>query len=484
MSFLSRGMWGLFLGLSTVGLLAIAVLEFVRVANLEDEGGWTPPGSGSREVTVNVTEVEGSAIRPAFTVFGEVGGARRLEIRSPEAGQIVYLDPNFKSGAAVTAGTLLAQIDPAPLEASRDLAASDLTNSEADVADAIRTVDIAEQELAASKEQLDLRQAALDRQLSLNERGVGTEAALETAELSLSTAEQSVLTKEQALASAKTALTRARAAVSRAVISLDEAERKLANASITAPFDGVLSDATLIEGMLVSPNERLGSLIDPTALEVSLVLSLSRFSAISSRVADLSDLDVSVQLSDDLPAVPAQIVRADPTVTDGQTGRRIYAALDPAAATLLQPGDFVSVRVTEPPVENLVRLPAMSFGPDGQILVVGENSTLEGRDVPIVARDGDDVFISATGLTGALVVNENTPQLASGIRVKPVINGQPVEEKMVELSEEQKAKFLAFVTGNDRMPDNVKARLIKQIESGAMSEEAFENLNQRVSQAG
>ena len=485
MRFLSRGMWGLFLGLLTVGILGLAVSEFVQARQDDETAGGPGRGGGDRLITVSVQKIEPMRETPVISTFGEVTASRELQLRSPESGEVIFLDPNFKSGAIVEAGTLLAQIDPAPLQAARDLSASDLASSIADVEDAKRTVSLAEAELTASIEQLDLRQIAYDRQLSLKERGVGTDAALESAELSLSSAEQSVLAKEQALASAKTTLTRAEASVARNEINLAENDRKLRNTKIQAPFSGVLSDVTISEGVIVSPNERIGTLIDPEALEVSVLLTLNQFSSTLERVGDIRGLQMEVSLTDASKQYTAEILRSDATVADGQTGRRIFAALDPEASAQIRPGDFVRVRIVEPAIEGVTWLPALAVSASNTGLVLGENNVLEERDLTIISRDGDRVLIAARGLRDAYLVRELTPQIGRGITVEPVENGQPLEpEAMIDLSEEQQAQFIEMLNASERMPQAAKENLLKQVKEGALPESTFNRLSARLAQQG
>ncbi|MEO0343849.1 MAG: hypothetical protein AAF198_10465 [Pseudomonadota bacterium] len=485
MGFISRGLWGLFLGFLTIGMIVLALSEFARVRNAEDDRGRSDPSGGAREISVSVQKAQATTESPVFVTFGEVLSSRQLQIRSPESGRVVRLNANFKNGALVQQGEVLAQINPAPLRASRDLTFSEWQDAQTNVVDAKNTVGLSEEELRAAEQQMVLQQAALDRQIELRDRGVGTDAALENAELSASSAQQSVLTKRQQLFSAQTSLARAEAAVTRAKISFEEAERKLADATITAPFSGALADISITEGVLVSPNEQIGNLIDPSALEVTVLLTLNRFSEIVSRTGDLSDLEVVVQLTDGGPAYPAIVTRSDATVSDGLTGRRIYASLDSTAAELMKSGDFVRVTLTEPAIENVFWMPAAGLGPDSDVLIVDGQNVLRAQEVKIVSRFRDRILVSAQGLNGALVVQELTPVLGEGVVVRPTINGQSIEpDAMIELSDDQRVKFTEFVNANDRMSQSAKDQILKQIEAGKMPQDMFNRLNGQVSQQG
>ena len=94
-------------------------------------------------------------------------------------------------------------------------------------------------------------------------RGVGTAAAVETAELAAAAARASGYFRRQAVAQGEARVDQAATRLARAEIAVAEAERDLADTTVRAPFDGVLSDTAVVAGGLVGVNERLADLVDP-----------------------------------------------------------------------------------------------------------------------------------------------------------------------------------------------------------------------------
>ena len=84
-----------------------------------------------------------------------------------------------------------------------DLAENNLIDAENEVSESGRNLSFSKEELAAAKEQEELRLRALKRQQDLVKRGVGTAAALENAELAASAATQAVLSRKAAVDQAK-----------------------------------------------------------------------------------------------------------------------------------------------------------------------------------------------------------------------------------------------------------------------------------------
>ena len=155
------------------------------------------------------------------------------------------------------------------------------------------------------------------------------------------------------------------------------------------------------------------------------------------------------------------ISRDSAAVGDGQTGRLIFARLEQSRG--LKPGDFVTVRVDEPPLERVVILPSSAMDGSGEVLVLGEDDRLEALPVTLLRRQGDNILVRGKGLSGREVVTQRTPLLGAGIRVKPLRRGAasvPQEPELLELSEERRARLIAFVEANAMMPKDVKQRIL------------------------
>lgn len=509
MRFLRQSLLGLFLLSLTLGVLAVAGYRvFDAVQSMQDQGGFRPPAR-ERVFAVNVVDAQLETIAPVLTAFGEVASRRTLEVRATSGGQLVFVAPEFEDGGQVQAGQVLARVDPSDAQAQLDRVRADILDAEAESRDAARAVALAQDDLAAAIEQADLRDRALVRQQDLRERGVGTEAAVEAAELSASSARASVLGRRQALANAEARVDQAQTRIARQQIALAEAERTLADTEIAAGFDGSLSAVSVVEGRLVSPNEKLAELIDPDSLEVSFRISTAQYARLLGPDGDVRKAPVEVVLDVGGEELVSQgrITRDSAAVGDGQTGRLVYASLDTLVG--LKPGDFVTVRVEEPPVQGVTRLPASALGNDGAVLIVREDNRLEALGVELVRRQGDDVLVRADGLAEKRVVAERTPLLGAGIGVR--VNGDEPPESagrpsgqgrpdgqpggqggrpdragggaggdMIALDEDRRAKLIAAVEGNARMPADAKARILEQLKQPEVPRDVVERLESRM----
>ena len=483
MRFLRQSLTGLFLVSLTLGLLIYAG-AMVRDA-IEDRMSREArvPQGRERIFAVNVLTAVPGTVRPDLLAFGEVQSRRTLEIRAALRGTVVELADGFEEGGQVRAGDILVRIAPTEPQAALDRAKANHLDAQFEERDAARALILAQDELAATEEQAALREKAFKRTQDLAQRGVATEATVETAELAASAARQAVVSRRQSLAQAEARVNQATTSLNRAAIALAEAERTLADTVIRAEFNGTLSNVQIVAGGLVSQNEVLAELVDGQALEAAFRVSTPQYARLLDADGQLQKAPVGVTLNlygENLSAT-GRIDRDSAAVGEGQTGRLIFARLDSARG--LKPGDFVSVAVQEPPLERVVRLPATALDPSSRVLVLGEGDRLEAIEVRLIRRQGDDVLVRAPDLTGREVVTERSPLLGAGIKVRPLratSEDAAEEPELLELSAERRARLMAFVEQNKMMPSDVRTRLLTRLQQDKVPAAMVERLESRM----
>ena len=483
MRFLRRSLTGLFLLSLTAGLLAYAG-QMIRGAVLERQAQEDRPfPSRERVFAVNVVRFEPETAAPVMNSFGEVRSRRTLEVRATAGGTVVALAGAFEEGGRVRQGDLLLQVDASDAQSALDVAVTDLAEAEAELRESAAALELAHDDVASAREQLALREQALARQRNLKERGAGTEASVETAALAEASAKQAVLSRRQALAQAEARADRAENALARRRIALAEAERDLADTELYAEFSGTLSDVTAVQGGLVQNNERLARLVDPDALEVVFRVSNAEYARLLDDSGQLIAARVEAALDVSGVDLTAEgiVERESAAVGEGQTGRLLFARIDDANG--FRPGDFVAVRIAEPELPFVARLPATAVDAAGTVLVLNDDGRLEEADVEVVRRQGDDVLARADRLRGREVVAERLPLLGAGIKVRPLrsIEAGPAESaSMVVLSEERRARLIAFVEDNDRMPEAAKQRILAQLSKPEVPLQVVEGIESRM----
>ncbi|MGB7240566.1 MAG: efflux transporter periplasmic adaptor subunit, partial [Sulfitobacter sp.] len=80
------------------------------------------------------------------------------------------------------------------------------------------------------------------------------------------------------------------------------------------------------------------------------------------------------------------------------------------------------------------------------------------------------------------VVVARSPLLGPGIAVKPLrVGDEPAKAPaMVELSDERRARLVAFVEANKRMPQDAKARVLAQLAEPQVPAKMVERIESRM----
>ncbi|MEM8755768.1 MAG: HlyD family efflux transporter periplasmic adaptor subunit, partial [Pseudomonadota bacterium] len=348
--------------------------------------------------------------------------------------------------------------------------------------------------MQAAETQRDLRAAALDRRAGLLGRGVSTSAEVEEAELALAAAEQSAASRAQATLAAAMRIERSELRRQRAEIALEEARRDLAEIDHRAGFDGLLSDVTAVLGGLVTPNERLGLLIDPTALEAVFRVSNAQYARLLDGRGALKPTPLTVTLElDETPLTVGGVVdRSSAVIDGGETGRLVFARLDLESASLLRPGDFVHVSIAERALDRVATLPAAAVTESGELLVLDAGDRLRAAKVRILRRIGDEVIVAGAP-DGARYVRARAPQLGAGVKVRPLggpdrdapaSGGVDDPQLLVDLAPDRRDRLIGFVEQSEKMSAEAKMRVLSTLRTGRAPADLLERIERGMGDAG
>ena len=87
------------------------------------------------------------------------------------------------------------------------------------------------------------------------------------------------------------------------------------------------------------------------------------------------------------------------------------------------------------------------------------------------------------GLSGREIVSEQTPLLGAGIRIRPLRDGGEevaAGPEMLSLDDERRARLVAFVEGNARMPADAKERVLAQLKQDMVPARVVERIESRM----
>ncbi|MDD2867966.1 HlyD family efflux transporter periplasmic adaptor subunit [Neomegalonema sp.] len=423
MRFLARALRGSAILLACFALLAYGGWRMVEAQRIAAQRP-APRPAPERSFTAPIEAFAPDSSALTTTVFGQIEAPRSLELRAGAAGRIVALGAggggDFRDGALVREGEILARIDPAATDTRSADARAALADAQARLATTSGNQGLRQAELDSALQQQAIREDALSRQQQLASRGFAARTAVETAQIAANSARQEVETRRQSLASLQNEIRQAQLAVERARLTLSDAERAGAETVLRAPFSGVLNavSAAAVTGRMVSASETLGTLVDLGVLEVRFQVSGSEYARLTDGAGKLKPLTarVSLTMSDGVQSLPARLTRIGAAVAQGQGGRTLYAALDEGGG--LRPGDFVRIEIAEPALDALARVPASALTEDGRVLVFNRQAgRLEEMTLEIRRRSGDWVYVAGAPI-GSEYVTQRTRQLGPGVRFR------------------------------------------------------------------
>ena len=172
----------------------------------------------------NIALVDTMRIASGPSLSGELGAEKEAQVRAEVAGSVVQVF--VETGQRVATGTALARIDATTASAAELSARTGVTAQEAQAAQ-------------AKKE--------LDRSERLNTAGAIADRDLENARLAYSTAMAQLANVKSAYA---------------------QANKQLRNATVRAPFDGVVATKVVSVGDVVQPGAQLFTVVDPKSMRL------------------------------------------------------------------------------------------------------------------------------------------------------------------------------------------------------------------------
>ncbi|MGB6117919.1 MAG: HlyD family secretion protein, partial [Mesorhizobium sp.] len=192
----------------------------------------------------------------------------RVTISSEAAGRVTEM--NVVDNGAVKAGDVLFRVDPEPYRIALAQADAALSTARINVEQLRAAWSKAVAQERATSNEVAYQQGELDRQTALTSKGVGTRSALDTAQRNLTTAQENQAAAVEGVTGALAALggkadiaTDSHPAVQAALATREKAAYQLAQSTIRAPADGIVSQASSFKlGQFVMAGTALFSLVE------------------------------------------------------------------------------------------------------------------------------------------------------------------------------------------------------------------------------
>ncbi|HEY0920627.1 efflux RND transporter periplasmic adaptor subunit [Devosia sp.] len=342
------------------GLLALPLLSLAAC----QRAGEPPPTEPARPVLSMLVQAQSG---PQMRLAGTIASQVQADLAFRLAGRLASRSVNV--GDRVTAGQIVAELDPAGLELARRAANADL---------------------ASAKAQLENAQGIEQRQRELFASGTITQTSLELAELRLKLA-QATLTRAQS--------------------SLRKAEDQLGYAQLRAEFDGVVTAIHMDPGSDLMPGQPVLTVAKPDLRDAVVDVP----EGLAATLAQDAAFEVLLQLE---PAITAQgtLREIAPEADPATRTRRIKIGLvDPVAAFRI--GTTVTVQSAtgsaaqiEIPLSAIREIDGRSY----VWLIDGDKHTVSRLEVVIGRRSGDTAIVDGGLEAGMRIAVAGANSLVDG----------------------------------------------------------------------
>ena len=359
-----------------------------------------------------------TTVAPQLVLYGKIVGGRKVELRPLVSGRVIKVGKTFADGGIVKKGDLLLEIDPFEYRIAVTEKQTQLVEAKGRLTELQADLKGEKALIIQDKEQIELRKRDVARREALMKRGAGTEKLLDDSKLALSSQQQRLSERMRRVETLGAKLVQQQAVIDRAEWALTRAKRDLRDTKLFAPFKGFLRDISIQIGKKVSINDKIAELTDSGRFEAEFQVSDAQYGRLVSGGSVIGKPATVVwKTSGKDFTFPAQIARVSGRVTSDSGGVNLFAQLEPTSSkTLLRPGVFVEVRITDLPFKDVFRLPDDAVH-GGQLIYVAKNERLVRRKVTIVGRVGDDVLVRGDINNGDKIVARTFPEIGPGLKV-------------------------------------------------------------------
>ncbi len=383
-----------------------------------------------------IRPVKTITVRPTVSKFQRTYSAvvlpsQEVELSFRVSGRIVELA--IRSGLEVKKGDIVAQLDTRDFKAEITQLDSQLEQAEAQkqvMTSGARAEDIASLQAAVAVVQarVDAAKDQVARSRHLFERQVVAKARLDTDLTSLRVAEAELKAKEQELIKGQAGARRADVATQEAVIrglksQLKALNDRLSDATLRAPFDGIIATRKVENCSNIQANETVATLQDISSPNLTFdvpgpdVYKFAQFKerglkvlldSIPGREFEATISEFSTQADAATQTYRARVIIQNPDgepILPGMTGSIVVTAKQEGAGVFMLPISAIASEADGKPFVWIVNL---------------ENNKTARRDVVTGEASGANIAISDGLEEGDVVVTAGISALQESMVVKPV----------------------------------------------------------------
>jgi RND family efflux transporter MFP subunit len=318
----------------------------------------------------DVTEAQTRELAQGLPISGSLRAVNSAVVKARAAGELQGL--KVREGDAVTAGQVIARVD---------------------ATEYLARLSQAQQQADSAKAQVDIAQRQWDNNKALVDQGFISKTALDTSLNNLAAAQ----------ANHKATLA-----------AVDVAKKAMDDTVLRAPISGMVAQRLAQPGERVAVDARVIEIVDLSRLELEATLSAA--DSVDVRVGQ----EAVLQIEGTARAVPAKVVRINPSAQAGSRGVLAYLAI--GDATGLRQGLFAQGTLGTAQTSSLaVPLSAVRTDKPAPYVQIVENNQVVHKAVEMGVRgaSGKETMVAVKGIApGTVVIQGSVGPLREGAAVR------------------------------------------------------------------
>lgn len=316
---------------------------------------WWWQSAKTPAVQYKTAAIERGNLQSSVSASGSVNPVSQVSVGTQVSGQIKELYADFNS--PVTAGQLIAQIDPETFEYKLRSVQADLDSAQAQALGAQANVNVSTSQVA--KAQLDLEEAKRDgaRKVSLVEKGFITATEADKAKSTIAISNESLKIAQAQLSLVQAQAKAAQALVMQRQSSVAQAKIDLERTKIRSPINGIVIKRTIEKGQTVAASLQSPELfvIAQNLSDMQLEASIDESDIGKVKVGQKASFTVDAFAGQTFDGLVKQVRKAAQNVSNVVTYTAIVSFSN--ASGQLLPGMTANVRVITESKDNVLKIP-------------------------------------------------------------------------------------------------------------------------------
>lgn len=372
-----------------LAILAFGVAVAVYIQKTKPKAARKPPAKMTTLVTVR--KVFPDTQQMVVTAMGTVVPALETVLKSRVAGEVVAVHPEFIEGGFIKKGEEIVQLDPKDYQLQVAKSASSVIAAEYAL-----KLEIGHQEVAQREWELIQKE------------------------------QQPMDLKDTELALRKPHLEKAEADLAAAKAGLAEARLNLDRTVIRSPYNAIVRTKRVDIGSQVAVQEQLAEIMGVDEYRVQVAMPTDKLQYIMFP-GQHSEQGSSARILYRNGSIRSGTVRKllGELETEGRMARVLISVPDPLGVSTpdskeppLLIGEYVRVEIQGPLMDGIYQIVNSALHDSRSIWVVGKDETLEIRNVQVLWRTRDAVFINSGLQPGDRLILSGIPVPVAGMKLK------------------------------------------------------------------